>query len=431
MKVLAVLPPEPGPTARLERALEGIRTAWPGATLDLAAPPGAQHAHQRALPGRSVGLYLLGAPAPGYEAVVHVRFHDGPDPPAPRGVPTYVADGRGPPRARPPDPELDHVFLRAGTREDRYTFFPHVGFLYARRETGATNELGFRVPFDLARLEERPPDHRVVAVFGGSAVWGTFMEARDAFPARLEERLNRTCEARGLATRFTVLNFGLPGAVAFQEMACYLAFLHRLRPEVVIAHDGFNDLLLGQVTDPLLLHRYDLTYWHTLEAWAQNLHRTHDVPLTWTAGEPPSRTNYPRAIVGAYAARVRQFHDVVRAHGGDFLAGFQPAWFSKSFHSAAELRWHERHQLMAEIWEHVFPNLPYLYQQYLARVGNERAYPFLDLHAAFGRLGADQDLFEDYVHTTAAGHEVLADLYHERIAAQFLSPREPAAEVPA
>ena len=44
---------------------------------------------------------------------------------------------------------------------------------------------------------------------------------------------------------FTVLDFGLPGNVVLNEIITYLLHCQDIRPDIVVAHDGFNDLFYG------------------------------------------------------------------------------------------------------------------------------------------------------------------------------------------
>ncbi|MFM9597667.1 hypothetical protein ACKI1O_51185, partial [Streptomyces scabiei] len=64
------------------------------------------------------------------------------------------------------------------------------------------------------------------------------------------------------------------------EMLTYTNFCWDLRPDVVVAHDGYNDAVYGQLCDPRVLDDWDMIYQENLEGWSQILHETADTPRT-------------------------------------------------------------------------------------------------------------------------------------------------------
>lgn len=315
--------------------------------------------------------------------------------------------------ARQPDSHLaSHVFNRLGPDYGpfgSYFHFPY-GYLYRYPGMGPIDAFGFRIDHDLSSLTHRGGQHRVVAVFGGSAAWDMFCLPPDTFTQRLENLLNLRAQEDGSGLAFTVLNFGQHGHVVLNEMLAYLLWADRLRPEAVIAHDGFNDLLYGATTDPFLLQEAKLTYQNNLEPWSQLLHGTQDRRTT-QAETPYQSVNLPHQILSAYIERKLQFHDLVTARGGHFIWATQPFAQSKQ-----ELSAEEQAQLLHGIgasidFRAIFQKMPFLYEQLAkirlpGRVGN-----ILDLHTRFAAYGAERTLFCDIVHQNAEANELIAQDY--------------------
>jgi hypothetical protein len=90
-----------------------------------------------------------------------------------------------------------------------------------------TNAFGLRGP---AMPDGRTPGVRRVLALGDSFTFGTAVEAGEAWPARLESRLNR---GRSVG-RWQVVNAGIPGHGTGQQLLLYRMLEERLRPDVVV-----------------------------------------------------------------------------------------------------------------------------------------------------------------------------------------------------
>lgn len=139
-------------------------------------------------------------------------------------------------------PTGGHPLLRGFRQEtiapmhDGLMYDPHLLF---RNQPGTTlkglhiDEAGFidnGTPLpDLAA----PKTKTRVLLLGGSTVagWGCSGNAA-TIPAFL---------ARQLGPQYEVINAGVPGYVAWQELLYYLSDLQYLRPDIVIVYDGWND----------------------------------------------------------------------------------------------------------------------------------------------------------------------------------------------
>jgi lysophospholipase L1-like esterase len=330
------------------------------------------------------------------------------------------------------DPHLErNVFARMGSRAFRGAayFFPYNGYYVGHPSAfGPIDQFGFRNAADVAALEKRAADHVLVAVFGGSTAWSPCCLQTETFSAVLERELNAALVARGDPRRASVLNFGVSGFTVVNELFTYLLFCHRLKPQIVIAHDLFNDLANGLQTDPELLGRYDLTYMAAMEQWAQTLMSAPHVALSQSSdpATPLRVSNSPQAIVRAYLARKRQFSDLVERGGATFVWGTQPAWFAKP-PSRAEAERLERIRAQSPRLAPLYAALPQLYDMVRTALAASRIAHSVDLQARFAQLTAADDVFVDHAHLNPVGDAVIARAYADAILGPILGAVEEAA----
>lgn len=308
-----------------------------------------------------------------------------------------------------------HVFNRlswagAGDRNlAHYAFFPY-GYLFHYVGLGPLNEFGHRITVDLTTLAGRSPNHKVIACFGGSACWSTFCLHHQMWTQVLQEKLNEFSEKHALGYKFTVLNFGFPSNLVLNEMLSYTLFCHNIAPDIVIAHDGYNDLIAGQINDSFLLGRYQIGYVDVFEEWAQIFHQSSDRPLTQP--KDVKRTINPApSVLKAYVTRKKQFMRLVQGDGGMFVWGTQPGYFSKG-----ELSGEERGRLSVDVQEgsafrEQILAMPHLYDQLTRRLSLPEGALAVDFHTRFQEFGADVELFNDHVHLRPEGDRVIADTY--------------------
>jgi hypothetical protein len=318
------------------------------------------------------------------------------------------------------DSHLDrHVFARLGSRNFRGAayFFPYNGFYVGHPSAfGPIDEFGFRNAHDRALLEKREDDHIVIAVFGGSTVWSPCCLQPETFCSVLEDRLRRALDAEGDARKVSVVNFGVSGHTVLNETMSWLLFCHKLRPEIVIAHDAFNDLANGVQTDPDLLNRNDMTYMVAIEQWGRQLMGASNVPLTQSDDPtaPIRLPNSPQAVVRAYLTRKRQFSDLVEKSGATFVWGTQPAWFGKAASTGEAERFAKIRALSRQLAP-MYQALPQLYEMVRRALSQSViAYP-VDVHAAFGNLTDQDSVFVDHAHLNPAGEAIIAGIYAETI----------------
>ncbi|MBK8476486.1 MAG: hypothetical protein IPL39_09215 [Opitutaceae bacterium] len=314
-------------------------------------------------------------------------------------------------------PFLDaHIFNQLSPQKSETFYFTPYGTQTLFTGAGPLDAFGHRNAFDYRELEQRDPNLRVIAILGGSAAYGVDCIQEDTFPQRLEVLLNSACAERGSALRFRCVTFAQPGLVVLEQTIRYVLFCHRLRPEIVIGHDGWNDLVHGMVCDPFLLTRHEMCYRVNLEDWAQLLHHRETVPLNSTRN-PARAVNLPGPVIEAYLSRKLMLKRVVEGNGGAFVAGFQPALFSKEARSAnealaLETGRHRNHPAFAEIFDR---HLPTVFSKTSEAMSRRFDFPHIDFSREFSRYGVGADLIYDRVHTAPEGERVIAEVY-----AQFI-----------
>lgn len=437
MRTLVILPDEVVEPVELERCLRLCRQRFaPHGPLMLVAPTDQLAAYRQARPDDAIAADDAKARA---EADILVHVYVGNQRPDGLEVPEgkrvygyattpYLRAGVGSFDLIAPAqydtfefPHLGrHIFSRLGGRERGFVNFPF-GVLCFDPLSGPIDPFGFRIAFDWRELATRPADHKLAVVFGGSAAFSCSCAYDEMFAHQLEVRLNGGDAKPGDARQWTVLNFGMHDNVVMQEMLTYLMFVDRLRPEIVIAHDGHNDIWYGLGGDPFLVAGYQLVYQRHAEQWSRLLHKTEDQPIpdTQSCEVGSQQFNLPPNILAAYIARKRQFQSVVERQGSLFLWGLQPLIVSRRTPSPVERmiahsvpkRAHtpEEGKFFAAIF-HVYD----LLHQAVTRLDGIR---LVDFHALFQTLDGDSQLMSDHVHCTPAGDAAIAEAYDRAIRA--------------
>lgn len=303
-----------------------------------------------------------------------------------------------------------HVFNRTAPHGggEHWAYFPY-GYLFRECAVGGPlDAFGFRIDEDLEQLRQRPLNHKVIAVMGGSAAWSWYAFHEETFAERLEAKLREWLQSRRSGMTVTVLNFGQGGAVLMHEMIVWMTHVERLRPEVVITHDGFNDMHYGMMNDPYLL-QHGICAPYEFELWSQKLHERSDVPPRFNMHDTLRPTNFPRGIVQAYIERKTQFDRWIHASGARHVAALQPYVFSK--HPSAIERETIANPRYIGHYAELRKRIPQLYEDVSLSLAASTSLDVLNLHQQFSRFGPEVTLFADYVHTTPAGDEELANLY--------------------
>jgi hypothetical protein len=425
MTIMVVLPTEPDKPIYIAQRLAGLRQQYGDLSairflchpdiLDYYRAAMPAHPVEAVVPGAFDGarefLGCDGAFLPqGKEAAPNARFY-------------MISDqGRIVPWGRETLDEKDYPYLEShpfnqysprdiATGQSCFYYFPY-GYLNRAIGHGPLNEFGHRIDFDTRTLIDRPSDHIVIVVFGGSCAYSTACTHEQMFSQVMQRSLNERAKEAGSPLTFTVLNYAMPGSVVLNEMITFLLFAARLRPNVVISHSGANDFGYSWGTHPLLLGQYDIVYQQQFEIWSRMLHEPgYDGPRV--AIEPRENKQSPApppVVIRAYARRIRHFSSMAHAFGGSFVWGLQPWFGSKAALSEQEKEWiftkprvpdgHALTTWASQFYSLLKANLPPL--------GDD---VFVDFDGLFKSYGAESTLMSDILHLDPRGDAVVGEHY--------------------
>ena len=313
-------------------------------------------------------------------------------------------------------PHIDaHSFNRLGSRHtvEQFEYFPY-GITF-RECIGAApnNEFGFRIHHDVGALSKRGSHEKVIVVLGGSAAWSWFAFHEETFSYLLERRLQAMLTAAGRPETIYVLNFGQGGTVVLHEMIVYLLHCEKLRPDIVISHDGYNDLAWALTSDPNLLDR-QICAPHIFESWAARLHGTESSEPRVKPGQELRPSNRPRPIIEAYLERKLQLARLAEAAGARHIFSVQPWILSKGKLSEIE-RDYVTEMRRSETYGKLYERMPYLYQALTDSLQKLPDISAVNLHSSFASFDKEETLFQDAMHTTPLGEKAIADCYFDHI----------------
>ncbi len=294
-----------------------------------------------------------------------------------------------------------------------FFYFPY-GFTYKLSGLGDLDEFGFRINNNISELRKRESKHYVIATFGGSAVWSIECLANETFTQNLEFLLNNDKDLKKKGYKFSCLNFGQSSATIFQSIIYYLLFSSDLRPEFVICHDGWNDLLYGSYTDKYLLREKNFTYSYELEEWALRINGKSSDDYKKNEILPYVNKNIPSDIISAYLFRKKQFMKIVKADNGFFINGVQPTLSDKKKLSLEEkVALNDNLINSTDSWQYIRKNMSNLLEKVIeAYTGDEN---FLDFKKVFSKLSPTDTHFVDNIHLTPEGDKVVANEYKKII----------------
>ncbi|HLO76178.1 MAG TPA: SGNH/GDSL hydrolase family protein [Magnetospirillum sp.] len=409
LRIALLLPPGGLDAADLRQRLAGIACRFPGCLVDeIQLPP--EDVNLAAYDHLVVCDDKCQTPLPDHHARVY----------------RVSAMGRVLPLADTPIddrelPSIDrHPFSRSAPRGQgdldyaSFHYFPY-GYLYRLVGLGPINEFGHRITEDIRSLKQRDPRHKVIACFGGSAVWGVCVIRDQSFPFQLQEILNGNPELSAAVDRCTVLNFGIPGGVVLNAMQHFLLFCADIRPDIVICHDGVNDIFYGCTSDPWLLGEHGIVYQQQLEYWADMLHDKNFKGNANLGGPvvPPSGLA-PVRILQAYARRKVEFMTVARAFGAKFIWGQQGFAWSKPLSPIERARISPTGAPSA--YEKEFHTVRLLYDLLRPRLEAFKPDALVDFDTLFSGLSSFDTVMADMVHLDPAGERLVAEHYARAIA---------------
>ena len=146
-------------------------------------------------------------------------------------------------------PEIRAQFLTAQDvgLEPRYIRHHYLGYIPNPQYVGVEgrnqhNSLGFRGE---EINTEKPPGEYRIAMIGGSTTYSQLVaDHRESWPYQTGENLKQICNKNNIA----VINAGVGGYDSYQSVINFLFRVADLDPDLVVVHDGLNDIHSRLVT---------------------------------------------------------------------------------------------------------------------------------------------------------------------------------------
>lgn len=313
-----------------------------------------------------------------------------------------------------------HIFNNLSKKSEYGFYYYPYGYLFRYPKWGTINETGFRMKENTYEVREKFPDDFIIAVFGGSTGFSILVSDEDVFTQKLEDKLNANEELKSkVGKNFKVVNLSHPGNMLINHIISYLLFCESIQPDMVISHNGANDLCTAQMNDRNLVENYQIAYCDVLEAWGRKIHDAHDVDIDYLYADPgasdfkPAKPrNKPEAVIKSYHTRVVQFANLVKGNGKHFISGFQP-WIT----SKKKLTEFEKSKLRTynPYYQVIYSNMPMLNDMYDKLLQEESLDYVVNLHRYFADLSDNETHFGDVCHTLAPGDLALAEAYYEKV----------------
>jgi hypothetical protein len=347
----------------------------------------------------------------------------------------HLQDNLLKPPARLIGPRAYEHYLRV----DYYTLFPFTMFHFQRNYRSAivnTNNLGFRAR-ELSYYEQDPRPK--ILILGGSAVFGTNLTSDDkTISAQLELYLQR--HGKDVAC----INLAMGGYTSEQEMINLSRIGVRLKPSMVIAIDGYNDVvhyarhrdlpnLFPRLADlfykgippnvpPANYFRALVKHWGRHSSFFCLAGALSAKPSSPYAPDPytpiidpcvlfPHRSDQ-QAIIDNFINSHSVMFDLCKSRNIKYIVGLQPVcgiWL--------EPRWDgEKTQSLQENKE--FVSTYTLFDEQLQALAQKEGFPYLN----FGKILAKKENkynFSDVVHLTDMSAQIIAEKLGEIIIKYF------------
>lgn len=271
--------------------------------------------------------------------------------------------------------------------EEGYKFHPFITYTGAQTKTKKDVKLdyfGFRNETDLYFAEER--DYSLIALTGGSEAAG--FSHRVTISQNLEKLLNERYDGY---RKFRVLNLAMNSNGISEEINNYVNLAYNQKPELVISHSGWNDIVSG-IEVPYNFKKLGLFYPRTLVYWLPRLYAMKDYPQNMVTLSDEGLG----LIVDKYLQNLEKYRTIVNANGGVFIAGVQGICEEKIYEQENEhqhIRYDRAIALHSELRDKVSKN-----------------------HCCFDFSNIKDIHFVDSCHTDEASSMLIAQIYATLIA---------------
>ncbi len=314
-------------------------------------------------------------------------------------------------------------YRKLGRMFDSQKTLTHPYALLVSNGAGPRNSMGFRTQYDIEPLYKRE-NHIVIAMFGGSALHGDECWHDNTISAFLERMLRGSDDENIKKFEWTVLNFGMSGFNQQEEIDQYIFFCKRLKPDIVISHSGFNDVIHG-----MLCHNHTMKKYDTILNFPRIAKNSIDKVLSNNV-ITPNLINSPSIIAKSYINSTQFFHRMSSANGAKiFIKGLQPVGLDITMSKDEEesINWTKEYYkdtLECQHLDKVSHCYKHLRNEIKRIAGSDDMEPnnffVIDLHDHFlNNKKNDQTFFLNFMHTTTNGNKLIAMLYYKFLEAYF------------
>lgn len=294
---------------------------------------------------------------------------------------------------------LGYAYPRDIYKPFEYIYLPYSYLYKFLNFKNDLNMLGFRMDQNFRKFKHRDKNEKLILFFGGSSCFDIFAKIGERFCDFTQQYLNENSQYK-----YTILNFGLPGNVILNEISYYIMFGMELNPDIVIAHDGFNDLVYGQCSNIELQREYNLNYQCEL-----------DIKKYMKECDNRYKVNVPAEIViNTYLSRKYQFQTLVQNNNSIFISSLQPTLYSKKRVAPLENKFEK--SMTNEDIKPIFRNIKLLYEKtsYLIQNDNTLSH-HIDFDSIFNQYDEKNILFGDVMHTFVEANKIIAQTYCDYI----------------
>jgi len=318
-----------------------------------------------------------------------------------------------------------HIFNKLSEKSEYGFYYSPYSYFFRYPKWGTITETGFRSKEAPYEIREQYQNHIIVAVFGGSTGFDILVPDEKTFAAQLEMKLNDdNVLLKKVQQRFKVINLSHPGNLVLNQVINYILFCHKMNPDIVISHNGANDLVSAQMNDRTLISKYDIGYPDVLEAWGRKIHDNSEVDIDYDFANfecsnfrPAQPRNSPDDVIESYHSRVIQFNNLVIGNNAQFISGFQPWITSKKKLTEYEEKRLEEYN---PYYKALYSNVPMLYDMYDKKLQKEKLNFVVNIHRVFQELEDEISHFGDVCHLLEEGDLVVANEYYNKIRSLFL-----------
>lgn len=288
----------------------------------------------------------------------------------------------------------DNVFGRLGNRNsDEIFYFPY-SFLFRCSGLGPIDQYGFR--------ENKNSNFENINILflGGSACWGYNVLQSESFPQLLENKLNNHQSKK----KVTIYNYAQHSYLLNDQFIAFSLFYQKIKPDIVIMHDGFNDLQFGMITDSNLI-KERITYALTHEYLANNLYKKEKSNLTHGDSLKMKVINAPDQIIDTYFDQKNIYKKMIESLGVKFYSSLQPFLFSKKNLSNYENDYINKYDILNSTYGEPYYNCKFIYD----KISKENYTFDINFHNEF--MNYDENLFIDFCHLNRKGEEKISEIY--------------------